>query len=167
MDDCKMNNTEQVSRFAFRGSWLENIGALPLEEMDDLLYAIMEYAFEGSYSNTPSNIDPFMQPIIYEIEAQKKRYRNAKIQGKKGGRPKKNKELMRLCLSNPTLSPDEIADLAGVSLRTVQRHLKTIVYSYNCQKQLPPSNRSRIFAQVEKLLENNLAFEHYRKRKKL
>lgn len=92
-----------------------------------LLYAIMRYGTEGIRGlyeiNDPEVALPFIQ-IKASIKASQNRYRNAQIDGSKGGRPEKYpRELFVELAKRGFGSPEEISAYLGCSVRTVERKI--------------------------------------------
>ena len=74
--------------FVFYRSFFESIRDLPRDIQGEVLTAIIEYGLYGETTENPKPIaGAILKLVIPQIEANNKRYNN----GKKGGRPTKNK----------------------------------------------------------------------------
>lgn len=75
----------------FYGSWLEAVKNLPREMQGEVLTAIIEYGLKGE---TTASLKPVTKAMLAmargQIDANRKKYEVGVVNGKKGGRPRKD-----------------------------------------------------------------------------
>lgn len=82
---------EKRESMIFYGSWLEAVKNLPREMQGEVLTAIIEYGLTGE---TTASLKPVTKAMLAmakgQIDANRKKYENGVVNGKKGGRPRKD-----------------------------------------------------------------------------
>ena len=123
-----MSNKEN---FLFLASWhdiLEGYDSAGKPEIADALAKqIIYYGVTGKMtSDDPVIVGTVTGMCAALIDKSKKRYNTCVANGKKGGRPKQYNADDVLYLHNQGLSPQDIADNLGCSVKTVQRALAAV-----------------------------------------
>lgn len=102
---------KELNNFVFFPSFLECVKNAPENERADIVYCIVQYGIYGKVPKKTSQsfkmIFPAIKPII---DASVKRYNSQVENGKKGGRPKKDKNLNETQIKpkdNPLISQNE------------------------------------------------------------
>ena len=118
----------QYENFIFYGSWKEHLNGLKQlcgeDVAKEVAWQIINYGTAKEFDTDDQNIINMVNGMCRDLIVSAKKRRLASIEnGKQGGRPKKYKEEDILDLSNQGLTPQEIADNLGCSVKTVQRTL--------------------------------------------
>lgn len=111
--------------FVCYGSFYGAIKDLPDDVELQCYRALMEYGLNGTYQSDNTIVNSLMSAFIPNIDAAQDRYDKAVESGKRGGRPSSiNKdEVQELKAEGKTQK--QIAEMLGISERTVQRHWNT------------------------------------------
>ena len=120
----------QYENFVFYGSWKEHLNGLKElcgeDVAKEVAWQIINYGTEKEFDTEDQKIINMVNGMCRDLIASAKRRRLASIEnGKQGGRPKKYKNEDIIALFNQGLSPQDIADNLGCSVKTVQRALAT------------------------------------------
>ena len=118
----------QYENFVFYGSWKEHLNGLKelcdRETAKEVAWQIINYGTEKTFDTDDEKIINMVNGMCRDLIASAKKRRLASIEnGKQGGRPKKYKTEDIIDLHNQGLSPQDIADNLGCSVKTVQRAL--------------------------------------------
>ena len=118
----------QYENFVFYGSWKEHLDGLKdlcgEDVAKEVAWQIINYGTYKDFDTEDQKIINMVNGMCRDLIVSAKKRRLASIEnGKQGGRPKKYKEEDIIVLSNNGLSPQDIADNIGCSVKTVQRTL--------------------------------------------
>lgn len=118
----------QYENFIFYGSWKEHLDGLRDlagdEVAKEVAWQIINYGTYKGFDTEDQKIINMVNGMCRDLIVSAKRRRLASIEnGKQGGRPKKYKTEDIIDLANKGLSPQDIADNLGCSVKTVQRAL--------------------------------------------
>ena len=118
----------QYENFIFYGSWKEHLNGLKElcgeDVAKDVAWQIINYGTYKSFDTDDQKIIDIVNGMCRDLIDSAKKRREASIgNGTKGGRPKKYSVEDMLDLRNKGLSPQDIADNLGCSVKTVQRAL--------------------------------------------
>jgi uncharacterized protein (DUF433 family) len=118
----------QYENFIFYGSWKEHLNGLKElcgeDVAKDVAWQIINYGTYKSFDTDDQKIIDIVNGMCRDLIDSAKKRREASISnGTKGGRPKKYSVEDMLDLRNKGLSPQDIADNLGCSVKTVQRAL--------------------------------------------
>ena len=120
----------QYENFIFYGSWKEHLDGLKDLCGDsvakEVAWQIINYGTSADFDTDDQKIINMVNGMCRDLIVSAKKRRQASIDnGKQGGRPKKYKDEDIFYLHNQGLSPQDIADNLGCSVKTVQRTLAT------------------------------------------
>lgn len=118
----------QYENFVFYGSWKEHLDGLKelcdKETAKEVAWQIINYGTAKEFDTEDQKIINMVNGMCRDLIVSAKKRRLASIEnGQQGGRPKKYKTEDIIDLSNKGLTPQEIADNLGCSVKTVQRAL--------------------------------------------
>lgn len=118
----------QYENFVFYGSWKEHLDGLKelcgKDIAKEVAWQIINYGTYKDFDTEDQNIINMVNGMCRDLIISAKKRREASItNGKQGGRPKKYSVEDMLVLRDQGLSPQEIADDLGCSIKTVQRAL--------------------------------------------
>ena len=121
----------QYENFVFYGSWKEHLDGLKdlcgEDVAKEVAWQIINYGTYKDFDTEDQKIINMVNGMCRDLIVSAKKRRLASIEnGKQGGRPKKYKEEDIIVLSNNGLSPQDIADNLGCSVKTVQRALAAV-----------------------------------------
>ena len=118
----------QYENFVFYGSWKEHLDGLKelcdKETAKEVAWQIINYGTAKEFDTEDQKIINMVNGMCRDLIVSAKKRRLASIEnGKQGGRPKRYKTEDIIDLSNKGLTPQDIADNLGCSVKTVQRAL--------------------------------------------
>ena len=118
----------QYENFIFYGSWKEHLNGLKElcgeDVAKEVAWQIINYGTYKDFDTEDQKIINMVNGMCRDLIVSAKKRRLASIEnGKQGGRPKKYKTEDMLYLRDQGLSPQDIADNLGCSVKTVQRAL--------------------------------------------
>lgn len=118
----------QYENFVFYGSWKEHLNGLAELCGDDVAkevaWQIINYGTTKDFDTEDQKIINMVNGMCRDlIDSAKKRREISIGNGKQGGRPKKYDLDAMLALRDRGLSPQDIADNLGCSVKTVRRAL--------------------------------------------
>ena len=121
----------QYENFVFYGSWKEHLDGLKdlcgEDVAKEVAWQIINYGTYKDFDTEDQKIINMVNGMCRDLIVSAKKRRLASIKnGKQGGRPKKYKEEDIFDLFNSGLSPQDIADNLGCSVKTVQRALAAV-----------------------------------------
>lgn len=116
----------QYENFIFYGSWKEHLNGLKElcgeDVAKEVAWQIINYGTYKDFDTEDQNIINMVNGMCRDLIISAKKRREASVtNGKQGGRPKKYSVDDMLALRDQGLSPQEIADNLGCSVKTVQR----------------------------------------------
>lgn len=119
MEDFKNN------AFVFYGSFEKAISEWSEDIQFQCYKALISYGLNGTYESDNQVVNSLMSVFIPNIDAAQNRYDKAVESGKRGGRPSSisKEEIQELKAEGKTQK--QIAEMLGISERTVQRHWNT------------------------------------------
>ena len=120
----------QYENFIFYGSWKEHLNGLKElcgeDVAKEVAWQIINYGTYKDFDTEDQNIINMVNGMCRDLIISAKKRREASVaNGKQGGRPKKYSVDDMLALRDKGLSPQDIADNLGCSVKTVQRALAT------------------------------------------
>ena len=118
----------QYENFIFYGSWKEHLNGLKdlcgEDVAKEVAWQIINYGTYKNFDTDDNKIINMVNGMCRDlIDSAKKRRETSVANGKQGGRPKKYSVEDMLALRDKGLSPQDIADNLGCSVKTVQRAL--------------------------------------------
>lgn len=118
----------QYENFVFYGSWKEHLDGLKelcdKETAKEVAWQIINYGTAKEFDTEDQKIINMVNGMCRDLIVSAKKRRLASIEnGKQGGRPKKYRTEDIIDLSSKGLTPQDIADNLGCSVKTVQRAL--------------------------------------------
>lgn len=118
----------QYENFIFYGSWKEHLNGLKElcgeDVAKEVAWQIINYGTYKGFDTEDQNIINMVNGMCRDLIISAKKRREASVtNGKQGGRPKKYNLDDMLHLRDQGLTPQEIADNLGCSVKTVQRAL--------------------------------------------
>ena len=118
----------QYENFIFYGSWKEHLNGLEelcgKDVVKEVAWQIINYGTTKEFDTDDQKIINIVNGMCRDLIISAKKRREASVtNGKQGGRPKQYSIDDMLYLRNQGLSPQEIADNLGCSVKTVQRAL--------------------------------------------
>lgn len=118
----------QYENFIFYGSWKEHLNGLKElcgeDVAKEVAWQIINYGTAKEFDTDDQKIINMVNGMCRDLIISAKKRREASVSnGKQGGRPKKYSIDDMLALRDQGLSPQEIADNLGCSVKTVQRAL--------------------------------------------
>lgn len=118
----------QYENFIFYGSWKEHLNGLKElcgeDVAKEVAWQIINYGTAKEFDTDDQKIINMVNGMCRDLIISAKKRREASItNGKQGGRPPKYNVDDMLALRDQGLSPQEIADNIGCSVKTVQRAL--------------------------------------------
>ena len=121
----------KYENFVFYGSWKEHLDGLRALCGDDVakevVWQIVNYGTSKEFDTDDQKIINMVNGMCRDLITSAKKRRLASIEnGKQGGRPRKYDPDEIRALSESGLSPQDIADNLGCTIRTVQAALKEI-----------------------------------------
>ena len=121
----------QYENFVFYGSWKEHLDGLKElcgeDVAKEVAWQIINYGTYKDFDTEDQKIINMVNGMCRDLIVSAKKRRLASIEnGKQGGRPKKYSNDDIIALHNQNLSPQEIADNLGCSVKTVQRALANV-----------------------------------------
>lgn len=121
----------QYENFVFYGSWKEHLNGLKdlcgEDIAKEVAWQIINYGTSKEFETEDQKIINMVNGMCRDLIISAKRRRQSSIEnGRQGGRPKKYDDDKILALFNNGLSPQDIADNLGCSIKTVQRALINI-----------------------------------------
>ena len=114
--------------FVFYGSWKEHLNGLKElcgeDVAKEVAWQIINYGTTKAFDTEDQKIINMVNGMCRDLIISAKKRREASIaNGKQGGRPKKYSAEEMLALRSQGLSPQDIAQTLGCSIKTVQRTL--------------------------------------------
>lgn len=114
--------------FIFYGSWKEHLNGLKElcgeDVAKEVAWQIINYGTTKAFDTEDQKIINMVNGMCRDLIISAKKRREASIaNGKQGGRPKKYSAEEMLTLRSQGLSPQDIAQALGCSVKTVQRAL--------------------------------------------
>lgn len=121
-------NKEDIHNFVFMASWYDVIEAYDKMGRSDVAGAIAKEIITYGVTGQVTTADPLILGIVRGmcttlIDKSKTRYIASIKNGQKGGRPTTYDAELIISLHNQGLSPQDIADNLGCSVKTVKRAL--------------------------------------------
>ena len=121
----------EYENFVFYGSWKEHLDGLKElcgeDVVKEVAWQIINYGTYKDFDTEDQKIINMVNGMCRDlIDSAKKRREASMGNGRQGGRPKRYSDEDIIALSNQGLSPQDIADNLGCSLKTVRRALATI-----------------------------------------
>lgn len=121
----------QYENFVFYGSWKEHLDGLKelcdKETAKEVAWQIINYGTAKEFDTEDQKIINMVNGMCRDLIVSAKKRRLASIEnGKQGGRPKKYRTEDIIDLSSKGLTPQDIADNLGCSVKTVQRALAAV-----------------------------------------
>ena len=118
----------QYENFIFYGSWKEHLNGLKElcgeDVVKEVAWQIINYGTTKEFDTDDQKIINMVNGMCRDLIDSAKKRREASIgNGKQGGRPKKYSVGDMLALREQGLSPQDIADNLGCSVKTVRRAL--------------------------------------------
>lgn len=118
----------QYENFIFYGSWKEHLNGLAElcgeDIAKDVAWQIISYGTTKEFDTEDQKIINMVNGMCRDLIISAKKRREASVaNGKQGGRPKKYNVDDMIALRDQGLSPQDIADNLGCSVKTVQRSL--------------------------------------------
>lgn len=118
----------QYENFIFYGSWKEHLNGLKElcgeDVAKEVAWQIINYGTYKDFDTEDQNIINMVNGMCRDLIISAKKRREASVtNGRQGGRPTKYSIDDMLALRDQGLSPREIADNLGCSVKTVQRAL--------------------------------------------
>jgi hypothetical protein len=118
----------QYDNFIFYGSWKEHLNGLAElcgeDVAKEVAWQIINYGTAKEFDTDDQKIINMVNGMCRDlIDSAKKRRETSIGNGKQGGRPKKYDLENMLALRDKGLSPQDIADNLGCSVKTVRRAL--------------------------------------------
>lgn len=118
----------QYENFIFYGSWKEHLDGLKQlcgeDVAKEVAWQIINYGTYKGFDTKDQNVINMVNGMCRDLIDSAKKRREASVgNGKQGGRPKKYSVDDMLHLREQGLSPQDIADNLGCSVKTVQRAL--------------------------------------------
>lgn len=110
-----------MNNFIFLSNWYDVIKAYDDAGQPDIANAIAKEIINYGVTGDTKTTDPLIYGIVRGMCAAQ--IKQVKARASNGGRPKKYKTDDIIDLSNRGLSPQDIADNLGCSVKTVQRAL--------------------------------------------
>lgn len=112
----------------FRSVWdsYQELSRKDAKLADKYLHAVIEYGLEGEYDESDPIVNALMSSAVIGIDNAHSRRAASQDNGVHGGRPKlySNDRIAELASQGKT--SQQIADVLGCSIKTVQRALKEI-----------------------------------------
>lgn len=112
----------------FRSVWdsYQELNRKDSQLAEKYLHAVIEYGLEGEYDESDPIINALMSGVVIGIDNAHSRRAASQDNGVRGGRPKvySNDRIEELISQGKT--NQQIADILGCSLKTVQRAVKEI-----------------------------------------
>ena len=117
---------DDYSNFVFYGSWKTLLDGFTKEQAKEILWQIVNYGVGNSFDTDDKMIVAIVQGAIAPtINAAHDRYLQSVINGKKGGRPKKEIDMKEVNeMLNKGISKKSIAANFNISTDTLDRRLK-------------------------------------------
>lgn len=121
----------EYENFVFYGSWKEHLDGLKElcgeDVVKEVAWQIINYGTYKDFDTEDQKIINMVNGMCRDlIDSAKKRREASMTNGRQGGRPKRYSEEDIIALFNQGLSPQDIADNLGCSVKTVRRALDTI-----------------------------------------
>ena len=121
----------EYENFVFYGSWKEHLDGLKElcgeDVVKEVAWQIINYGTYKDFDTEDQKIINMVNGMCRDLIDSAKKRREASIgNGRQGGRPKRYSEEDIIALFNQGLSPQDIADNLGCSIKTVRRALATI-----------------------------------------
>jgi hypothetical protein len=121
----------EYENFVFYGSWKEHLNGLKElcgeDVAKEVAWQIINYGTYKDFDTEDQKIINMVNGMCRDLIISAKKRRQASItNGRQGGRPKRYSEDEIMTLSQQGLSPQDIADNLGCSVKTVRRALDTI-----------------------------------------
>lgn len=121
----------EYENFVFYGSWKEHLNGLKElcgeDVAKEVAWQIINYGTYKDFDTEDQKIINMVNGMCRDLIISAKKRRQASItNGRQGGRPKRYSEDEIMTLSRQGLSPQDIADNLGCSVKTVRRALDTI-----------------------------------------
>lgn len=118
----------EYENFVFYGSWKEHLNGLKElcgeDVAKEVAWQIINYGTAKTFDTEDQKIINMVNGMCRDLIISAKKRREASItNGKQGGRPKRYSNETIIALHNQGLSPQDIADSLGCSVKTVQRAL--------------------------------------------
>lgn len=120
----------EYENFVFYGSWKEHLNGLKElcgeDVAKEVAWQIINYGTYKDFDTEDQKIINMVNGMCRDLINSAKKRREASIgNGKQGGRPKRYSDEAIIALHNQGLSPQDIAENLGCSVKTVQRALAT------------------------------------------
>lgn len=133
---------DDYSNFVFYGSWKTLLDGFTKEQAKEILWQIVNYGVGNSFDTDDKMIVAIVQGAIAPtINAAHDRYLQSVINGKKGGRPKKEIDMKEVNeMLNKGISKKSIAATFNISTDTLDRRLKEMEQNYFAEE--IPQNRT-------------------------
>lgn len=133
---------DDYSNFVFYGSWKTLLDGFTKEQAKEILWQIVNYGVGNSFDTDDKMIVAIVQGAIAPtINAAHDRYLQSVINGKKGGRPKKEIDMKEVNeMLNKGISKKSIAATFNISTDTLDRRLKEM--EQNSFAEEMPQNRT-------------------------
>ena len=121
----------EYENFVFYGSWKEHLDGLKElcgeDVVKEVAWQIINYGTYKDFDTEDQKIINMVNGMCRDLIDSAKKRREASIgNGRQGGRPKRYSEEDIIALFNQGLSPQDIADNLGCSIKTVRRALAII-----------------------------------------
>ena len=121
----------EYENFVFYGSWKEHLDGLKElcgeDVVKEVAWQIINYGTYKDFDTEDQKIINMVNGMCRDlIDSAKKRREASMTNGRQGGRPKRYSDEDIIALFNQGISPQDIADNLGCSLKTVRRALATI-----------------------------------------
>ena len=121
----------QYENFIFYGSWMEHLNGLKElcgeDVAKEVAWQIINYGTTKEFDTDDQKIINMVNGMCRDLIISAKKRREASIlNGRQGGRPKKYNVDDMIALRDQGLSQQEIAEILGCNVKTVQRALDNV-----------------------------------------